>query len=98
MKSLQPVNLSGHRFGMKYWRLGLRIDYDSFLHRCQHDDGYIDNRSQIKVHIDERTQIHKAWSSLMVTHPSTNRGRRCLTSVNVPLALVATISQKVNWI
>jgi len=25
-------------------------------------------------------------SSLTVTHPSTNRGRRCLTSVNVPLS------------
>jgi len=40
---------------------------------------YIDGRSQIKVHTDERTQVHNARSSLTVTHPSTNRGRRCLT-------------------
>jgi len=52
---------------------------------CQHDDGYIDGRSQIKVHTDERTQVHSAWSSLTVTHPSTNQGWCCLTSVNVPL-------------
>jgi len=47
---------------------------------------YRDGRSQIKVHTDERTQIHSARYSLTVTHPSTNRGRRCLTSVNVPLS------------
>jgi len=40
----------------------------------QHDDGYKDGRSQIKVHTDERTHIHNARSSLVVTHPSTNRG------------------------
>jgi len=45
------------------------------LRPCQHDDGYIDGRSQIKVHADERTQVHSARSSLTVTHPSTNRGR-----------------------
>jgi len=56
------------------------------LRPCQHDDGYIDGRSQIKVHTDERTHAHSAPSSLTVTHPSTNRGRRCLTSVNVPLS------------
>jgi len=33
----------------------------------------IDGRSQIKVHTDERTQVHSAQSSLVVTHPSTNR-------------------------
>jgi len=48
----------------------------------------IDSRSQIKVHTDEQTQGHSARSSLTVTHPSTNRGRRCLTSVNVPLNLI----------
>jgi len=53
---------------------------------CQHDDGYIDGRSQIKVHTDERTQVRSTWSSLTVTHSSTNRGRCCLTSVNVPLS------------
>jgi len=53
---------------------------------CQHDDGYIDGRSRIKVHTDERTQVHSARSSLTVTHPSSNHGRHCLTSVNVPLS------------
>jgi len=38
-------------------------------------------RSQIKVHADERTQVHSAQSFLVVTHPSTNRARRYLTSV-----------------
>jgi len=28
------------------------------LRPCQHDDGYIDGRSQIKVHTNERTQVH----------------------------------------
>jgi len=51
------------------------------LRPCQHDDGYMDGRSQIKVHTNERTQVHSAQSSLVVTHPSTNRGRRYLTSV-----------------
>jgi len=33
------------------------------LRPCQHDDGYIDVRSQIKVHTDERTQVHSAHPS-----------------------------------
>jgi len=45
------------------------------LRPCQHDNGYIYGRSQIQVHTDERTQIHSAQSYLVVTHPSTNRGR-----------------------
>ena len=48
---------------------------------CQHDNGYMDGRSQIKVHTDERTQVHSAHSALAVTHPGTNRARRYLTSV-----------------
>ena len=32
------------------------------------------------------TEVHSARSSLAVTHPSTNRGRRDLTSVNKPLS------------
>jgi len=62
--------------------------FDSFyVPRWQHDDGYIDGWSQIKVHTDEWTQVHITRSSLAVTHPSTNRGRRrCLTSGNVPLS------------
>jgi len=43
----------------------------------------IDGRSQIKVHTDERTHVHTAHSTLVITHPSTNRGSRALTSVNV---------------
>jgi len=50
------------------------------LRPCQHDNGYVDGRSQIKVHTDERTQVHSARSSMTVTHPSTNRGRLWLTS------------------
>jgi len=57
-----------------------------FLRPCQHDTGYMAGRSQIKVHTDKRTQVHSTRSSLTVTHPSTNRGQRCLTSVNVPLS------------
>jgi len=48
---------------------------------CRHDDCYVNGRSQIKVHTDERTQVHSAQSFLAVTHPSTNRARRYLTSV-----------------
>jgi len=41
----------------------------------------------ILVYTNERTtQVHSARSSLVVTHLSTNRGRRALTSVNVPLS------------
>jgi len=49
------------------------------LRPCQHDGGYIDGRSQIKVHTDERTKVNSAQSSLTVTHPSTNWARRFLT-------------------
>jgi hypothetical protein len=44
-----------------------------------------DGQSQFKVHTDERTQVRSARLSLAVTHPSINRGRRALTSVNEPL-------------
>jgi len=59
------------------------------LRPCQHDNGYMDGRSQIKVHTYERTQVHSAQSSLVVTHPSTNRARRYLTS--------ATESPSKHW-
>jgi hypothetical protein len=39
-------------------------------------------RSQFNVHTGKRTQVCGTQSFLAVTHPSTNRGRRCLTSVN----------------
>jgi len=41
----------------------------------------MDGRSQIKVHTDERVQVHSAQSSLAITHPSINRARRYLTLV-----------------
>ena len=40
----------------------------------------LDGWPQIKVHTDERTQVHSAQCPLVVTHTSTNRGN--LTSVN----------------
>jgi len=40
------------------------------LRPCQHDDGHIDDRSQIKVYTDERTSVHSARYSLTVTHSS----------------------------
>jgi len=54
------------------------------LHPCQHDNGCMDGRSQIKVHIEERTQVHIAQSSLTVTqvlNASTKRARRYLNTV-----------------
>jgi len=36
------------------------------LRPCQHDNGYIDGRSQIQVQTNERNQIHNAQSSLVV--------------------------------
>jgi len=70
------------------------VDWLIDLRPCQHDNGYMDGRSQIKVHKDERTQFHiSAQSSLVVTHPSTNRARCYLTSVTesrTKQALVAT--------
>jgi len=62
-------------------KLNWLIDWLIDLRPCQHDNGYVDGRSQIKVDIDERTQIHSVQSSLAVTHLSTNRTRRYLTSV-----------------
>jgi len=56
-----------------------------FILRLWHVNGYIDGWSQIQVHTNERTQVHNAQSSLVVTYPSTNQGRRALTSVNMPL-------------
>jgi hypothetical protein len=61
-------------------RAGFRIRM-IYLRPCQHDNGYMDGRSLIKVHTDERTQVHIAKSSLAVTHLGTNRARRYLTSV-----------------
>jgi len=42
----------------------------------------MDGWSQIKVHTDERTQVHSAQSFLAVIHPSTNWSQRYLPSVN----------------
>jgi len=41
----------------------------------------MDDRSHIKVHTDERTQVYSAQSSLAVTHSSIDRVRRYLTAV-----------------
>jgi len=52
----------------------------------------IDGRSEVKVHADERTQVHSARSSLTVTHQSTNRDRDLNFSEHATeLALVATV-------
>jgi len=46
------------------------IDWLIDLRPCQHDSGYMDGRSQINVHTDERTQVHSAQYSMEVTHPT----------------------------
>jgi len=56
------------------WRL---ID----LRPGQHNNGYMDGRSQTKVYTDEQTQVLSTQSSLAITHPSTSRARRYLTLV-----------------
>jgi hypothetical protein len=43
-------------------------------------------QSQFKVHTDGLTQVPSVQPSLAVTHPSINRGRRALNSVNEPLS------------
>jgi hypothetical protein len=60
------------------WLLGFNVDAISKM--------IYDGRSQFKVHTDERTQVHSTRLFLAVTHPSINRGRRALTSVNEPLS------------
>jgi len=49
---------------------------------------------------DERTQVHSAQFSLVVTHPSTNRARRYLTSVTESheQALFATADLRLHGI
>jgi len=48
------------------------VNFDSFyVPRCQHDDGYTDGRSQIKVHTDERTQFHTQTDKHTHTHTYT---------------------------
>jgi len=61
--------------------MNLKLDWLIDLRPCQHDSGYMDGQSQIKVHTDERMQVDHAQSSLAITHLSTNRARRYLTSV-----------------
>jgi len=36
------------------------------LRPCQHHNGYMDGRSQIKVRTDERTQVHSARYNIYV--------------------------------
>jgi len=45
----------------------------------QHDNGCVDGRLHIYAQTDHRTQVHSAQFSLVVTHPSTYRGRRSLS-------------------
>jgi len=48
-----------------------RFWFDLFILRpCRHDDDYVDGRSQIRVHTEERSQVYSATCSLVVTHPS----------------------------
>jgi len=54
------------------------------LRPCQHDNGYIDGRSQIKVHTDERTQVHSVQPSLAVTHPT--QTKQCMGNNHIPQA------------
>jgi len=50
VEALLPLLLLVQVFGLVWF----------ILRPCQHDNGYIDGRSQIKVHTDERTQVHSA--------------------------------------
>jgi len=63
------------------------------LRSCQHDDGYIDGRSQIKVYTDERfTAPTLPWWSPIQVGLYTNRGRHtCLNWASH--ATVAAVSQ-----
>jgi len=54
------------------WVINTLKDWLIDLRPCQHDNGYMDGQSQIKVHTDEWTQVHRTQSSMVVTHPSTN--------------------------
>jgi len=56
------------------------------LRPCHHNDDHTDDRLQTWLNTDEQTQVHSARSALVVAHPSSNRGRCALTSVNVPLS------------
>jgi len=47
--------------------------------------GLIDGRLHNQVYTNKRTHVHSTWSSLVVTHSSTNQGQRA-----TELALVAT--------
>jgi len=57
------------------------------LRPCQYDEGYIDGRSQIKVHTDERTQDRSArsWRSPIQVLTEVDVA---LTSLNVPLSYI----------
>jgi len=41
--------------------VAINLKFDLFyVPRCQHDNGYMDGRSQTEVQTDERTQVHRA--------------------------------------
>jgi len=51
--------------------IDLYVIYVRFILRpCQHDDGYIDGRSHIKVHTDERIQVRMQRTVFPDGHPS----------------------------
>jgi len=61
------------------------------IHACY----FVHNNSNCIHWINERTQVHSARSSLVVTHPSTNRGRRACLNFServTELALVPTVN------
>jgi len=58
------------------------------LRPCQHDNGFIVGRSQIDIHTDELTHVHRAQSSLVVTRLSILNFSESATK----LVLVATTS------
>jgi len=52
--------------------------------------------TDLKPHLYERTQIHSAQPCLVVTHPSTNRCWRAITSVNVQLSYIVLLATGFN--
>jgi len=66
MHSVTTMNMQGdnREYELKMY------DLIHFTCVCQHDDGYIDDRSQIKVQTNEQTQVYSSWFSLTITHPA----------------------------
>jgi len=56
------------------------------LRPCQHDNGYRWSVTDLRPHRRTDPGSHHPIFPSIVTYPCTNRGRRALTSVNVPLS------------